>query len=249
MFVYVDLLFLENSIINYLILYIGAKMTGLGYNKYLMLLASAVGGLYAVLSAIFFYVPLWFSLPGKLCISLAMIIIAYLPESIGQFLRSASCFYVCTFVLAGSVLAMDEKFRIVGPAILIAVMLVLVTVRYKHLSGDRGNLVMLELVDHNGASINVTALADTGCSLADPISGNPAIILESEDLLSTDDQIRLIPYSTATDSGILKGIRFRKAIVHNRESSKEIPAPIVCPVDRKLGGGKYKAIISAEALR
>ncbi|MBR5136850.1 MAG: sigma-E processing peptidase SpoIIGA [Clostridia bacterium] len=249
MYVYVDLLFIENCIINYLILYLGAKLTGLMYNKWLVLLASMLGATYTVLTAIFSFVPIWFSLPGKFCISVAMVLMAYLPESVGQFFKGTSCFYICSFVLAGAVMAIDSQYTRIIPAILIGVMLFLILIRYLRRGIAKENIVRLELFRDQEEPICVMALADTGCSLVDPISGTPAIILQDKTMKVPDDQVRLIPYSTVTDRGVLTGMKFQKAVVHWAKCTKEVLGPVVCPVERQLGGGRYRAIISADAFK
>ena len=224
-------------------------MTGFRYNKIPMIISSALGAIYTVLMAVYSFVPIWFSLPGKICISVAMVLMAYLPESMGQFFKGSSCFYICSFVLAGAVMAIDKEYSLVVPAVFIGVMLLLIGIRCIK-SGRQGETIVdIEIHIKGEGPMVIKALADTGCSLVDPIDGTPVIVLHDKSMKIPQNSKRLIPYSTISDSGILEGTRIDRVIVHWEKYEKEIKGPIVCPVDRPLGGGKYMAIISADAFK
>ncbi len=249
MYVYADLLFIENTIINYLILFIGAKVAGVQYRHTFMAISAAIGGVYSVISIVYFNIPLWFSVPAKLCISIAMVTIAYAPENLRVCIRGIIAFYICSFIFAGAVYATGEQFKFIIPTIGVAALLVLCWVRYSRSGACARDLVELEIVRNGREPIRVKALADTGCSLVDPISGNYAIVLGGKSEVFEETAMRLIPYSTATDSGVLRGFRCQRALIHTSDGVKEIREPVVCPVNKSLGNGKYEAIISAEACK
>ncbi|MBR2902284.1 MAG: sigma-E processing peptidase SpoIIGA [Clostridia bacterium] len=249
MYVYADLLFIENAVINYLILFIGAKVAGVQYRHIFMIISAAIGGVYSVISIVYFSIPLWFSVPAKLCMSIAMVTIAYAPENLRVCIRGIIAFYICSFVFAGAVYATGNRFKFIIPTIGVAALLVLCWVRYSRSGACVQDVVELEILLHGHETIRVKALADTGCSLVDPISGNYAIVLGWELAVFDETAMRLIPYSTATDCGVLQGFRCERALIHTRNGVREIPAPVVCPVNKSLGNGRYEAIISAEACK
>lgn len=113
-------------------------------------------------------------------------------------------------------------------------------------------------ITHNGKTIHLTALVDTGNTLRDPLSGRPALVVDAtvaRQLLDlTDDQLlhpietltkltvpglRLIPYYTVGQSnGMLLGLRVQQLVVNGKREDM-----IVAFAPQKIGQGRaYQAL-------
>lgn len=111
---------------------------------------------------------------------------------------------------------------------------------------------------HNGKTIQLTALVDTGNTLRDPVSGIPVLVVDAQaaqKLLSlTEDQLmhpietvasgkisglRLIPYSAVGQSaGMLLGLRVQRLIINGKQEKM-----IVAFAPQRIGQGRaYQAL-------
>lgn len=181
-----------NTVINFLLLQLGARLSGFPQKPLRSLLGAGAGGIYAVLAL----------LPGLTFLSsflwqtvffLLICLIAYGERR--NAVRPASLAFLCSTALAGFLfflmryLPMDHVlqngtviypigtrvlFLFSGIFYLTAALLTARTLRH-----GRGELRQIEL--HCGDScLLVSALCDTGNTLREPISGKPVVVLNSE---------------------------------------------------------------------
>ncbi|MEX0974076.1 MAG: sigma-E processing peptidase SpoIIGA [Bacillota bacterium] len=198
-YVYVDVLFATNLLVNYLILLAAGKLAGRAASGRRLLLASAAGGMYAVSSAVF---PLTaaYSLPARLAFGLFMVALSYPGRKMQSFVTVAVSFYLCSAVAAGTAMALQD-YRLtsllksaVSPADsavvrwwIVAVSLVLLSVVpvVARLGGFQPGkplpLLGLEL-EVTGRKLGLTGLVDTGNNLRDPVSGLPVVVVDWEPL-------------------------------------------------------------------
>ncbi len=189
--VYVDLLFLLNLIANYLLLLGAGRMAGAALVRWRIALGAAAGALYAVL--IFLPGLMWLSAwPCRIACGVGMAAVAYGGEA--RLLRPTVLFFGASAGLAGAVLALElfggfsltlERGVFYSRVDLRLLLLVFVGC-YFVLSlffrrvGQRGGGELVELtVTFDGGSAALTALVDTGHSLADPADGRPVVVAEA----------------------------------------------------------------------
>lgn len=192
MILYVDILFVINALIDYLLLLLSARAAGEPLRRMRFIFAAVLGGLYAV----FLFVPGWTFLNRsgyKILSAGLMLLIAY--GATRHLWKQSLIFLGLTCALGGGVMAvgmLDGAALSLGRGVVYSVpdlKLVLLSAAgcYAALS-----LVMPNLLRHTTAQgevcsvefelydrkISLTALMDTGNTLTDPGSGCPVPVAE-----------------------------------------------------------------------
>lgn len=190
MAVYADILFAVNTVVNYLLLLLGARLTGYPARPLRTLLGAVVGGGYAicVLVPSLAFLRTWW---GKCLCFLLMAMTAY------GFRRKAvtpgAVSLLCGGALAGFVFLITQLFTfdvitfqghiyypiaakmlILMSGIFYLAAAILMAGTFKHRLGE---ITHMELFCGN-RSIQVSALYDSGNTLEDPVAGKPVIVLE-----------------------------------------------------------------------
>lgn len=99
--VYLDVLFVINLVVNYLMLLAAGKMMGIAINTRRTVAASCLGGVYSAMALV---VPLqsFFSLPARFLFGLFMVALSY-PKVKGlSFVALSGSFYLCSALVAGT---------------------------------------------------------------------------------------------------------------------------------------------------
>lgn len=191
--VYIDVLFGFNFAVDYILLLITARLSGIKTNRARIIAAAAVGGIYAV----FVYFPqasLLYSGLFKIAATVIICIIAFGCGSIKGIIRNSLTFFMCSLVLAGTALffyyasggtvrlkngvpyvQMSFKTFVISGAICYVLLSVIFRARAKDKSGKE---IIKLTVCGNGKKLSVSALVDTGCSLTEPIGGKPVMICD-----------------------------------------------------------------------
>lgn len=192
--VYIDVLFLTNLVVNYIILLAAGKLSGRVARRWRLALASFLGAVYAALALIAPWAAAY-SFPARLAFGVFMASFAY-PHARGAALVAVVLsFFLCSAVAAGTALALQAcsvrylaagSFSPADPAIhwwMIAMSLAVLSAfpALARLGGYGAGkplpLLALEL-EVNGRKLCFTALVDTGNNLRDPVSGLPVIVVE-----------------------------------------------------------------------
>lgn len=188
--IYLDSVWVLNTLMDYLLLLATAQLAGLPLRRRRLLAAAALGGCYA---AAVFLPGLAFlsSPPAKLLSGVAIAGAAFWGQR--RFLRLTLLFFIVSCGFAGSVLALG---LITGSRIPSAngifytnvsakVLLISATAAYVVLSvvfracarhGGIGGERIPVRIQLSGRLVELAALADTGCSLRDPMTGQPVLI-------------------------------------------------------------------------
>lgn len=203
--IYIDVLFLENLIINYLIISLTARFTRVQTAALRILLAALAGALYAVAQFLVLGMSFLSSIPFKILLSISIMTIAFFPYSIRTFLKLISVFYLISFSFAGAIIAFtwfygykglnaaqNATLSIAGlfksnseynffSAILaigaaIIIFKVFAEVVHVRVAGEK-LLVKLRIVI-DGKKAETDALIDTGNSLREPVSDLPVVIVD-----------------------------------------------------------------------
>ncbi len=186
--VYVDSVFVLNSVMDYLLLLCTGRLAGIRLRRGRYLLAALLGGGYAV--AVF--------LPGggflaqtpvKLAAGALLALIAYGGEE--KLLRLTLLLFAVSCAMAGCVLGLgllsggvpvvsgvfytdvDARVLLIASAAGYAVMTVVFRAAAGH--GVAGTLLPVRSCLH-GETVDLTALLDTGNALRDPVGGQPVLV-------------------------------------------------------------------------
>ena len=193
--IYIDTLFVLNTIINYLLLLAAARIADRPVCRRRLLLGAALGGIYAVLV---FLPPLRFlaGLTGKALAGLLMALCAAGGQPWKRFWRYTLVFVGVSFALGGCVLALGlltgqrqlqsgvPVLPISLPTLLLGaggcyLLLTLVFRRAARHGGMARDIVAAQ-INWDGREVELPALCDTGNTLSDPLTGAPVMVADYE---------------------------------------------------------------------
>ncbi len=195
MSIYIEYLLIENVIINFIILYVVARITRTKINKLRLFVSAIIGSIYTI---IVFYPSMEFmgKFLIKVSISILMVILAYNPETLQQFIKQISAFYLVSFAFAGAIIGIfyivnnnsyslrfsfknsRELSRYLTVGIIVATILLFSILKYYQKRLSRENYLTPISIGLKDKEVNLVALIDTGNSLKEPITQKPVIIAE-----------------------------------------------------------------------
>ncbi|MGQ9531182.1 MAG: sigma-E processing peptidase SpoIIGA [Desulfotomaculales bacterium] len=197
--IYLDQIILGNWLVNYLLLWVVARLTGAPVRHLRLVVAAALGAAYLL-------VVWWpgggyfFSLPAKLILSGLMVLVGLAPENVRRFTLQLMGLYLAAFGLGGLILGLEflldgqTPLRAAGgvavftgrsfwPAVILALAILLVLGRWGGAYWWRRLYPLLFQVPlilrFFGREVRVEALLDTGNQLTDPLGNYPVIVVES----------------------------------------------------------------------
>ncbi|WP_432400762.1 sigma-E processing peptidase SpoIIGA [Wukongibacter sp. M2B1] len=193
--IYAEYLFLENFIMNFLILHITSYFCKYQGKTFKLGLGAAVGALYAF---IIFFPSLHFllSFSMKLVASMLIIVISFTPEKFRDFFKYLSIFYLVSFVFGGTAFALfyftnfnsilsngifysnSFSFRALFYSVAVAYVLIVISIGFIKNRLNKENLYKQIIIEFDSKRKEINALIDTGNTLADPISKFPVIVVE-----------------------------------------------------------------------
>ncbi|MCC5911873.1 MAG: sigma-E processing peptidase SpoIIGA [Clostridiaceae bacterium] len=195
MVIYAEYVFLENFIMNFIILSLTGRFAKYSTSKVKLTIAAAISALYAFI--IFFpSLRFLFSIVMKLACSMIIIILAFTPDKFKDFFRLLGVFYLITLVFGGAGFAIfyfsnfngiisngvfyitDISMKNIFIACGVAYILINFCWGYIQKQITKEKIFMKVKIEINGTVTEVTGMVDTGNSLVDPISQYPVIIVE-----------------------------------------------------------------------
>lgn len=100
MTIYVDIIFLENLFMNYIILFATGTILKIPPKIIRTFISSAIGSIYAVVSYMSI-LKIYSSMFLKIALSIAMVYVAFNSKTIKQFLKQLIIFYLTSFTFGG----------------------------------------------------------------------------------------------------------------------------------------------------
>lgn len=207
--IYLDVLFLENLVMNYLILLVTAKFSKARTSSIRLFLGALVGAAYVVMIVIVPSIKFYYTALAKFALSLVMIAVTFSPEKVRSFLKTLSIFYISTFIFAGASFAFiyfnqgggfirngvyvfwQSKWTALFLSIVTAGIIMSVFWEIIQHKFVKGKLLTPIKISFENRIIGMSALVDTGNSLHDPLTNLPVIIVEFKairDILPQDIQ-------------------------------------------------------------
>lgn len=209
MTIYLDIVFIENVLINYIILMATAIIGKNKIRRIPFLLSSILGGLYSILNYII-EMNLIENIIFKLILSFVMIQIAFNNLNLKRFFKTIIMFYLTSLTFGGASFMLlflispenliyenghfigtyPIKIAIIG-GIIGFIIIYIVSKLIKNRLNSNNLLCELEIF-YNGKNKKIKTLIDTGNLLKEPISKEDVIIVEKESLNEfIDDKVFL----------------------------------------------------------
>lgn len=199
MTVYIDIIFLENLFMNFIILFATGIILKAESKIIRICISSILGGIYAILLYIS-KMQIYSNFFLKIILSLTMVEIAFNPKTVKSFFKYLIIFYLTSFTFGGVVFALiyfispedilfkDGKLIGVYPIKMILIggilgFIIIITafknIKKKFTKADMICNIKLQI---NGKSTYVVSIIDTGNFLKDPISKAPVIVVNRDSL-------------------------------------------------------------------
>ncbi len=206
--VYGEYLFIENLLMNWLILHLTAYFSKENTPKYKLWIGAGLGAIYAF---VFFFPALNFlySIIMKILISMLIIVITFMPYKFKSFFKLLGIFYLISFMFGGAAFALfyltdfngllsngifyfgNFSIKLLIYSGLVAYILIHFCWEYVQTKISRENIYISICIEVDENKSQIKALLDTGNSLKDPVSKCPVIVVEYsaiEELLPEDIQ-------------------------------------------------------------
>ncbi len=199
MTLYIDIIFLENIIMNCIILLATSIILKEQTKIIRNLISSIIGSIYAIIIYIS-QIKIYSNFLLKLILSFAIIYIAFKPTTLKSFLKHLVIFYLTSFTFGGVAFALlyfvnPENIELqdgvlIGTYPIKMILMggivgfIIITISFKSIKGrlTKKDMYCNIKIPLDGKETNITAIIDTGNFLKDPITKIPVIIIEKEKL-------------------------------------------------------------------
>jgi len=257
--IYIDVLFLLNFFIDYVIIVTTAFVCGREHNSKRILLGAAAGALYSVV--IFFpQLKILNIMILKLLMSVVIIIISFKFYSLRSHIRLFATYYAVNFIYGGGIYSF-YRFTSIGSKmnysngeyyidIPLGVIIILTFLMYfltvflaKTLNRKTEDIKKIRIY-YNNKYIDTKAIVDTGNKLYDPISMIPVALMENQtavklfgseitDEIFKESKMRIVPWKDASgDSKTIYAFKPSKVIIP--DSMKELNEMLIGITDNQF---------------
>ena len=195
MTVYIDVVFLENLILNVIILYATSLIAKINLKIIRTLISACIGSIYAIMYYIF-QIGLYSNIIFKFVLSVIMIYVAFNPKEFKTLLKVLILFYLTSFVFGGASLSVIylvnaqriniQNGMIIGKytmntiftGIIIAFIVIVIAFKIIKSKISKNDLFCDIRFKINNKEIKTKAMLDTGNLLKEPITNIPVVVVE-----------------------------------------------------------------------
>lgn len=255
--VYVDVLIVVNMLIDWIMLLSVGRLLKLRAKARRVLLGGAVGSVCS-LAALLPRLPPFLNLALDISFAALMVFAAFGRASPKQFITRALTLFAVSFSFCGAMIFICTVFKPSGIAVVndvvyfnispvVLILLTLCCFYALKLFGrfarkDVGKRVCTVSARIGGDTAEFQALADTGCHVTEPFSGDCVIIADKScfgKIALINFPKRIIPYQSLGGDGILEGIRVEEISIDGKPLAERVYIGLC---DGVLSGG-VKAIV------
>ena len=192
--IYLDLIFLENFIMNTIILYATKIILKTKANCFRIFIASIIGSIYTII----LYtteLKIYSSIISKILLSIIMIYVAFKAKNIKKLLQQVLIFYITSFIFGGFALYLIYYIKpqeilirngvYVGSYVLKTILLggilafIIIKICTQIMKNKSKSLYCNIEINIDNNVVKTKAMVDTGNLVKEPITNNPVIIVES----------------------------------------------------------------------
>ena len=195
MTVYLDVVFLENIIINYIILYVTGIISKAKIKQKRILFGAIIGAIYSVIYYLF-KLKIYSSVIIKIVLSIIIIYVSFNSKNFKDLAKKTILFYFVSFVFGGASIAIiymvnsenitiqngvlvgNYTIKIILIGIVIAYFTIIIAFNIKKTKISKKDLICDISIILNNKIIKTKAMIDTGNLLKEPITNKPVIVME-----------------------------------------------------------------------
>lgn len=204
MTIYLDIVFLENILMNYMILYATGFIQKKSMKSIRLIISSSFGAAYAIISYLGL-IPIYTSIFMKILLSIIMVYIAYPNQTVKTGIKNLVLFYLSSFVIGGCSLALlymispqnvvikngvfvgTYPMKVTLIAGIIGFTIVQISFALNKRQIKQKDLICDLEICINHKNVTLKAYMDSGNILKDPLTGMPVVIAEKSKLREVID--------------------------------------------------------------
>ena len=195
MTIYIDVVFIENLIMNYIILFATSIIIKVKVKHIRLILASSLGAIYSII-AYMSILEMYSSVILKIILSVIIVYIAYNPQNVKNMWKYLVIFYMTSFVFGGAAFALiyivkpqdilmknglflgtyPLKTIILGT--IVAFVVIVTSFKLVKSKISKKDMFCTIKININKVEIETKAMIDTGNLLKEPITNTPVIVVE-----------------------------------------------------------------------
>lgn len=276
--IYIDVLFCVNFIIDYIMLISVKHIMSLEARRIRLLLAAFLGGMFSLillLPPVSFILSLLMSAAEAVIMSAAV----FVPAGIKTILKASVLLFCISFCFCGAMTAVCTLFSPyntlirngivyigISPTVLIlAALICYVILRIIYGIINTGAVKSSRCsasIEHNGRTINVKGMIDSGNTLHEPFSGE-CVIVGREDVfeeitdvkkymngsgnMQAGRNIRLVPFNSVGGNGLLPAFRPSKITIRSENTEIKVNAYLAL-CDKKVFSEDCEIIVPSELI-
>lgn len=269
--VYIDVFFLINFLMDYLILHLTFKVMHKQYKKVRMILGAIFGGCYSVAILLPLFNHLCIVTFLSIFVGFIMVVISLGRDKFTEYLKLTFFLLCISFLMGGlmnylyystemgiivlnvlngnSAKAINtKKFIFVTGLAYIGILLI---VKYVKIHKRNEGIIFEVKLTYNGKSVVTKGLLDTGNTLVEPITGEIVHIAEYkiikpiiEGVKAAKENIYVIPYnSVGKEDGVLYGFKIDEMVILINDEPKFVYKPILGIYNGKISEKNKFSII------
>lgn len=195
MTIYLDVIFLENIVINYIILYVTGIISKAQIKQKKLISGALIGAIYSIIYYLL-KLKLYSNCIIKIILSIVIIYVAFNSNSFKDLLKKVLLFYLTSFVFGGSAIAIiymvnsqnitiqngvlvgSYTLKTVLIGIVVAYFTIIFALKIIKTKISKKDLICEIAVTLNNKEIKTKALIDTGNLLKEPITNMPVVVME-----------------------------------------------------------------------
>ena len=195
MTLYIDIIFLENLIMNYVILLSTGIINKEKNNKLMLIISSIIGSVYSIMECIL-EIDMYSNQMLKIILSISMVYVAFKASNIKKFIKQLIIFYLTSFTFGGcaffllyyikpeQIITDSGRYilKIVVLGAILGFFILHTALKIVKSKVDKKVTIKLIKIIYNNKSHIVKAMLDTGNLLCDPITKVPVVIVERDKL-------------------------------------------------------------------
>ena len=194
--IYIDIIFLENLIMNFIILYSASIILKIKPKFIRISISSIIGSMYAIVSYIT-EMRIYTSIMSKFVLAIIMIYVAFTPQNVKKMWKQLLIFYLTSFVFGGvdlyliyfikpqEILMKNGMFigeyvlKVIMLGAIVAFVIIKISLNIIKTKINAKDMYCKIKVKINKKEIETTAMIDTGNLVKEPITNTPVVIIES----------------------------------------------------------------------